>query len=192
MDNPQKLEPNKFYHIYNRGNNRENIFLEDRNYSYFLRLWESHTKSIADTYAYCLLKNHFHALIKTKDDDKAEPSKQFSNLFNSYAKSVNRAYSRTGSLFERPFGRNEIDSESYLAQAVLYIHLNPQRHGFARTFKAYPHSSYDILLSDQQTFLRREEVFEWFGSRKHFIQAHETESAGNDSNRLLEFDDELS
>lgn len=190
MGNPQKLEPDKFYHVFSRGNNRENIFFEDRNYSYFLSLWQNYTREIADTYAYCLLKNHFHALIKTKPGDKAEPSRQFSNLFNSYAKSVNAAYARTGSLFHRPFGRNEVDSESYLVQVVLYIHFNPQKHMFVSSCTAYPHSSYNVLVSDRQTFLKRDDVFQWFGSRARFIQVHEMYSAESDLNQLADFDDE--
>jgi hypothetical protein len=50
-----------FYHIYNRGNNRENVFIQERNYAYFMELWWKHISQIAETYAYCLLRNHFHA-----------------------------------------------------------------------------------------------------------------------------------
>jgi len=49
------LEPNCYCHIYNRGNNRETIFREERNYTYFLKLWKKHVSPIADTYAYSLL-----------------------------------------------------------------------------------------------------------------------------------------
>jgi REP element-mobilizing transposase RayT len=59
-----------FYHIYNRGNNRENVFFQDRNYAYFLELWWKHISPIAETWAYCLLRNHFHAVvyIRNKED----------------------------------------------------------------------------------------------------------------------------
>ena len=59
-----------FYHIYNRGNNHENMFLRERNYAYFLELWWKHTSPIAETWAYCLLRNHFHSVvyIKNKED----------------------------------------------------------------------------------------------------------------------------
>jgi REP element-mobilizing transposase RayT len=55
-----------FYHIFNRGNNRENLFPQERNYNYFLELWWKHTSQIAETHAYCLLKNHFHATVFIK------------------------------------------------------------------------------------------------------------------------------
>jgi len=56
-----------FYHIYNRGDNRENIFFQERNYACFLNLWWKHTCPIAETWAYCLLRNHFHAVVRTRN-----------------------------------------------------------------------------------------------------------------------------
>ena len=61
----EPLQYNKFYHIYNRGNNGENIFIEDRNYAFFLSLIQKYILPISEVHAYCLLKNHFHLLIKT-------------------------------------------------------------------------------------------------------------------------------
>jgi len=59
-----------FYHIYNRWNNHENIFIQEWNYTYFMELWWKHLNPIADTWAYCLLRNHFHATvyIRNKED----------------------------------------------------------------------------------------------------------------------------
>jgi putative transposase len=61
------LVPGNFYHIYNRGNNRENIFVQERNYAYFMDLWWKHISLIAETWAYCLLRNHFHAAVYLKE-----------------------------------------------------------------------------------------------------------------------------
>ena len=55
------------YHIFNQGNNRENIFLEEKNYEYFLRKYREFILPIASTYAYCLLPNHFHIIVKFKN-----------------------------------------------------------------------------------------------------------------------------
>jgi REP element-mobilizing transposase RayT len=60
--------PGGYYHVYNRGNNRENIFRDPRSYSHFLRLYAKYIKPMADTYAYCLMRNHFHILIQIKED----------------------------------------------------------------------------------------------------------------------------
>lgn len=57
-----------FYHIYNRGNNKENIFAQERNYAYFMDLWWKHISPIAETWSYCLLRNHFHASVWIKEN----------------------------------------------------------------------------------------------------------------------------
>ncbi len=182
MSNPIPLEPGKYYHIYNRGNNPENIFNEERNYAYFLKLYAFHIGPIADTYAYCLLRNHFHLLARIKDakdltglEDLSGlgPSPAFSNFFNAYAKAFNKAYHRTGALFQRSFGRIEVTSEAHLFRLVTYIHQNSQRHGFVADFREWAYSSYHTLLSHKPTHLKREDVLEWFGSRDSLVGVHE-------------------
>jgi putative transposase len=178
------LEPGNYYHIYNRGNNKEDIFLEDRNYEHFLNLYQKHVTPAVETFAYCLLKNHFHLLIRVKEPDETcevletsqvprRVSYQFSNLFNAYAKAFNKAYGRTGSLFQERFRRKVITSESHLYQTIRYIHVNPQRHGFIRDFREYPFSSYVVLVSDRETFLGRGSVLQWFGDREAFKAFHQ-------------------
>ncbi|MCF6359136.1 MAG: transposase [Cyclobacteriaceae bacterium] len=68
MYNAQKMDVNTYYHIYNRANGNENLFRSDENYEYFLKKWGEYISDIADTYAYCLMPNHFHFLIKTKTE----------------------------------------------------------------------------------------------------------------------------
>lgn len=172
-----KYEPirsDQFYHIYNRGNNGENIFIEEKNYSYFLHLMKKYVLPIADIYVYCLLKNHFHLLLKTKlIKEENKISQGISNLFNSYAKAINKTYDRTGSLFQTRFSRKRITNENYLRSLVLYIHLNPIHHGFTTDHHAYPHSSYKALISSKQTELRRAEIISLFDDRDNFIYCHE-------------------
>jgi putative transposase len=176
MSHRPRLSPEAFYHIYNRGNNRENLFREQRNYDFFLERYRRHVSPIADMYAYCLMRNHFHFLIRIKPDaewpDARTPERRFANFFNSYAKGYNKAYQRTGSLFQERFHRKEIQSQQQLETVLRYIHTNPKKHGVMDQFWNYPYSSYHLLLSDQPTALRREEVFSWFGSREGFIEAH--------------------
>ena len=81
----QPLRNSAYYHIYTRGNNRADLFREERNYRYFLSLYHRHIAPVAETYAYCLLRNHFHLLIRTRDSTPKTPSQAFSNLFNAYA-----------------------------------------------------------------------------------------------------------
>jgi REP element-mobilizing transposase RayT len=205
-----------FYHIYNRGINGEDIFKEERNYAFFLQKYARYIQPVAETYAYCLLKNHFHILIKTRTAEEvmrnmrsisdagenrnvgAVPnladvlnpsdvpnladvtettavkhiSNQFAKLFNSYAQAINKAYHRTGGLFENVFRRIPVTDAHYFVQLVYYIHANPQRHGFVSDFKDYPHSSYHTHLSNLQTKMNRNELLHWFGSSADFEQYH--------------------
>ena len=182
MSNPIPLQYGKYYHVYNRGNNRENIFVEERNYRYFLQLYAKHVAPVADTYAYCLLRNHFHFLLHIKDltgladlSGLKKPSQYLSNLFNAYTKAFNKAYNRTGALFQRPFGRVEITSDAHFMWLVIYIHQNPQKHGFVDDFRTWPYSSYHTLLSTKLTRLKRDDVLTWFGGVEAFGISHQQE-----------------
>jgi len=66
----EPLQFGQYYHIYNRGNNRENLFVQKRNYPYFLRLYAKHILPAAETFAYCLMPNHFHFLIRTRTEEE--------------------------------------------------------------------------------------------------------------------------
>ena len=170
------LAPETFYHIHNRGNNRENLFREPRNYASFLDRYVKHVSPVADTFAYCLMPNHFHILLRIKPEeewpDAKSPSRRLANLFSGYAKAVNVAYDRTGSLFQKPFGRVPITSPEQLEHVVCYIHRNPQHHGFVTDFRHYPHSSYHAFFRRSSSRLCREEVIGWFGSLDEFEFAH--------------------
>jgi REP element-mobilizing transposase RayT len=175
MSNPIPLRHDAVYHIYNRGNNGEDLFVEERNYHYFLQLYIQYVHPAVETYAYCLLRNHFHLLIRVKSEDEAPkaPSRYFANWFNAYAKAINKAYGRSGALFERPFQRIEVTDEPYFAQLVTYIHLNPVRHGFVDDPAEWPFSSYQALRTAKPSRLRRDVVLDWFGGREGFVSAHE-------------------
>ena len=66
------FEPGVVYHVFNRGNNKEDIFKEEKNYMYFLSLLQKYVMPVAEVYAYCLMKNHFHLVVRIKDADLLE------------------------------------------------------------------------------------------------------------------------
>ncbi len=184
---PEPLHPGEYYHVYNRGNNGEPIFLDERNPSYFLSLYAKYVEPVAETYAYCLMPNHFHLLVRIRDFAESctpeaegtgrpqaapDPSRAFSDLFSTYAKAINREYGRTGSLFEKPFRRKLVDSDSYFVSLAVYIHRNPQKHGSVADFRRWPLSSYRSILSTGPTRLERAAVLEWFGGREQFVAVH--------------------
>lgn len=188
MEQKVALLHGHYYHIYNRGNNGIDVFLEPENYYHFLRLYTKYIEPIADTYAWCLLKNHFHILIRIKDASEinesdltystiekpkvVEPYRQFSHLFNAYTQAINKRYHRTGSLFEKNFERKLVTNEKYFQKLIFYIHNNPVHHGFVKQMNLYPWSSYDSVVSEKPTLLKREEVIYLFGSKEDFIDYH--------------------
>ncbi|SDD17599.1 transposase [Niabella drilacis] len=175
MDNRdiyQPLSPGVYYHIYNRGNNKENIFREPDNFAYFLLLWERYLARDIDLFCYCLLPNHFHFLVRIKEFSPAgnKLAKKFSNMFNAYAKAFNKKYGRTGSLFQKRFRRKKITDHSYYTTIIGYILTNPVRHHLSVTSGSYPYSAYNSLLSEEPTLLLRNELLDWFGSREALIR----------------------
>ena len=77
------LEKDYFYHIYNRGINSENIFLSDENKTYFLKLFSKYLSEKINVYAYCLMDNHFHLVVKIDEDEKIV-TQSLSNLFKCF------------------------------------------------------------------------------------------------------------
>jgi putative transposase len=194
MPSPPRLQMGVYYHIFNRGTNGESIFREEPNYYFFMQRYAKYIEPVAYTYAYCLLRNHFHFLVRIKTEEEQargtlDPSQQFSNLFNSYAKAFNKTFNRTGSLFEHPFGRIEVDSDAYFLQLIAYIHQNPQKHDFVEDFRDWPFSSYHALLSTRRTRLQRDDVLDWFGGLEGFLAYHQTTVDANQTAAWLLEDD---
>ncbi len=67
------LEHSKYYHIYNRGINSCTLFRKYENYEYFLKLYADYINPIAETFAWCLMQNHFHFIIRIKTSKKTHP-----------------------------------------------------------------------------------------------------------------------
>ncbi|WP_417197055.1 transposase [Bizionia sp.] len=172
----QPFEAEHFFHLYNRGNNDENIFLEQENYSYFLVLMKKYLLSVADVYSYCLLPNHFHIIIKFKEESQQEVGKNnskislhqpISNMMNAYTKAINKRYNRRGSLFQEHLKRIKITEENYLRNLIIYVNTNSTHHQI-EDYRTYKHSSYDALISDQETSIKRDEVIELFSDVNNF------------------------
>jgi putative transposase len=185
MHKIENLESGKYYHIYNRGINSENLFKENRNHEYFLMLYNKHIDPIAETLAWCLLKNHFHLLVRIKTFEEIlksqnefeikkiiPPHQSFGNLFNAYTKAINKGYNRHGALFERPFKRKLIDNGAYLRSVIKYIHFNPVNHGFCEHPIEYPWSSYLTCISDKPTKLKREKAISLFKNIDNLKTSH--------------------
>jgi REP element-mobilizing transposase RayT len=166
------LYKDKLYHFYNRENGKEQIFFKEENYLYFLKQYEKYLADSIDTFAYCLLPNHFHLLGRIKLDEPEIISEKFRKFFISYSMSINVQEKRKGNLFQRGFKRKLIENEKYFYAAVYYIHANPVHHGLIKDLTQYKFSSYNILCGNNNTILCRDELMEWFGGKEKFISYH--------------------
>lgn len=179
------METGQTYHIYNHANGSENIFREEENYRYFMQQYLKHLADVADTFAYCLLPNHFHFLLRVKDikELKKNPtfekldsldainkkiSKSFANLFISYSMAFNKKYNRMGSVFMKNFKRKPIESLEQWQETFLYIHLNPIKHGFTTNLDDWKWSSWHAYTNPQrESKLNRTETWVYFDDLAH-------------------------
>lgn len=116
--------PDSYYHIYNRGHNKQPIFLNYKDYMrYFLRLKEYLTKYSMSLIAYCLMPNHIHLLLKQEKDTTID--KFIHRLHTAYTMYFNKKYNRFGAAFQGRFKAIKIESDEYLLHLSRYIHLNP-------------------------------------------------------------------
>jgi len=189
MTNTDILEPEHFYHCYNRANGKQDLFIEPENYVFFLRKFNKYISPIADFYCYCLMPNHYHFLIRIKDTTALRKffaqkvsfefenwptllSRQFSNFGNAYAKSFNKVTGRNGSLFSRPFRRKRIQDIDHLRKIVHYIHYNPIEAGLSEKPEDYPYSSYHEICENKSDTVEAKTVIDWFGDLENFKYVH--------------------
>lgn len=153
--NPRFAFQNAFYHVFNRGINKQDIFQSDEDYEFFLRkiyaLKEKYDHSI---YAICLMPNHFHISVQTR---KIPISKIMSSLTTSYSMYFNRKYEHLGPVFQNRFKSILIESDSYFLELSRYIYLNPVKAGLVKDPLMYKYTTLrEALNKEPQRFLDRD------------------------------------
>ena len=134
----------ELYHIYNRGNNADKIFLHDRNYLFFENKIEKELLPYCDVLAYCLMPNHYHLLVEVKDVEMMKAmhplSRKIGTLQSSYSQAINKQDGRVGSLFQQRAKSKNV--EDYGLICFHYIHQNPVRAKLVLKMSDWKHSSY--------------------------------------------------
>jgi putative transposase len=180
---------NYFYHIYNRGVEKRTIFEDKQDYQVFidiLRYYLIPNQEIpeffsrkpkvkishaVDLLAYCLMPNHFHLLVKQKEDNGI--SDLMHALGITYSMYFNKKYQRVGSLFQGRFKAKMVDKENYLLFLSKYIHLNPQEL-YSKSLKDYPYSSYSAYLTGKQKdFIKNDLILNYFSSNKQKTNSYQ-------------------
>ena len=142
--------PDCYYHIYNRGNNRQTIFFETDNYLYFLRGIKKYLLPVVDMIAYCLMPTHYHLMVRVKDLGQqtsevfktSEVSAAMQKLSISYTKAINKRFERVGSLFQGAFQGKPITNSRHLLHLCRYIHANPVKDELVADPADWPYSNY--------------------------------------------------
>ncbi len=166
--------PDAFYHVLSRGNERKEIFRDEKDYLRFLdRLGKMVERFKLEVHAYVLMKNHFHLLVHTKE---ANLSRAMQWLSVSYSVWFNRRHQRSGHLFQGRFKSFLIEDDRYLTAMCLYIHGNPLRSGIVKRLSDYRWSSYQAYADkkDEVSWLTTELVLGMYGgSRRKFLKAQQ-------------------
>lgn len=141
MSRPPRIQfQGAYYHIYNRGVDKQNIFRCDEDRRLFLSLLsETVPRFNVHLYAYCLMDNHYHLFLQTSLPNL---SKVLWNLSHQYVQFFNRRHDRVGPLFQSRFKSNIVDVDAYAVTLLRYIHLNPLDAGLAEKPEDFLWSSY--------------------------------------------------
>lgn len=138
---PRFVIPGQPQHVIQRGNNRQEIFCADADYSFYLeKLQAAAEKHHCDIHAYVLMTNHVHLLVTPQAEESISHMMQMLGRY--YVQYYNYCYQRTGTLWEGRYKATLIQSEQYLLTCMRYIELNPVRAGMVDHPADYPWSSY--------------------------------------------------
>jgi REP element-mobilizing transposase RayT len=126
MARPLRIEyPGALYHITSRGNDKNLIFLDDKDRDVFLDLLHSiNTRYHFILHAYCLMDNHYHLLIETPEGNLSYGMRQLNGV---YTQMFNKKYKRVGHIFQGRYKAVLVDKDNYLLEVARYIVLNPVR-----------------------------------------------------------------
>jgi putative transposase len=167
-----------YYHLYNRGVNREKIFFSKENFLYCIRLFKKYSHSIPVTIiAYCLMPNHYHLLLR--QDGEISLSKYVNIIFNAYVQAVNQQIGRKGTLFAGRFKHIHVDRQEYLLHLARYIHLNPVKAGLVSSAEDWPYSNYSDWIGIRKgTLVDKQFIESYFANGneyRDFVMDHQIE-----------------
>ena len=145
----RKQSESGIYHIMLRGIDRQQIFEDDSDNIEFLNILQKYRRDCGFAlYAYCLMGNHIHLLLKPQADSLETIFKKIGGRYVYY---YNVKYQRAGHLFQDRFKSEPVENDAYFLTVLRYIHQNPVRAEYCKAPEAYPYSSYNALLSDSDT-----------------------------------------
>lgn len=185
MPRPLRIEyPGAYYHVMNRGTGRKAIYAHDEHRLIFLELLrEINTMYQVETHAYCLMGNHYHVLLRTR---QANLSRAMRHLNGVYTQRYNRTEKKDGPLYRGRYKAILIDADSYLLNVSRYIHRNPVEAGMTKKGEDYPWSSYQAFIghANAPQWLILKTTLDMIGQRKRQKRYQAFVEAGIDQETL--------
>lgn len=162
------------YHIMLRGINRQTIFHDNADRSFFLTVLKKYKETSGfRIHAFCLMPNHIHLLMETEE----EPLETiFKRVGVSYAGWYNKKYERVGHLFQDRFRSENVETTQYYMTVLRYILQNPTKAGMEERPGTYRWSSYLAYEKGKGSLTDTEYALEVFGSRESLIGFVQTPS----------------
>ncbi len=147
MSRPLRLEfPDALYHLTARGDRREDIYEDDTDRRAFLEVFTTVLEQFNwACYAYCLMSNHYHLLVRTPDANLSKGMRQLNGI---YTQAYNRRHNKTGHLFQGRYQSVLVDEDSYLLELSRYIVLNPVKAGMVKRVGQWQWSSYQATVGE--------------------------------------------
>ena len=178
----------QYFHIYNHAINDELLFREDEDYIYFLEKFKLKLKKYpTSVFAYCLMPNHFHFLLR--QDSNKPIYKIFNDLNNSYVPHYNFKYNRKGRLYRSTLKHINIKKDNYLIYLCQYIHYNPVKAGLVKKISRWKYSNYLEWIGFRNSLLFNNEILtKYYNNSKEYIkqiEEHEKYMKNKDFNNLI-------
>ena len=168
MNSPRYFLEGTYHHLYNRGANKAKIFFDKNDCYYFLkRLKEYKQKYSIEILCYCLLVNHFHLFVRQTTSEKSIGN-FIGDLTNSYTKTINKKYKRTGVLFGDKTKNKIVYDETTFPVLTKYILLNPVRANLVTKFEDWEFSSANELLNYNENSITDNTILKYFRSVQDF------------------------
>jgi REP element-mobilizing transposase RayT len=160
--------PGNYYHVYNRGANKADIFLNDRDYVYLLKQIKKLAREFDITIiAYCLMSNHYHFLLR--QDGEKQISDFMQAVFFKYSLHFNTSHNHSGTIFEGPFQAILVERNEYLLHLCRYIHRNPLEAAIVVKPEQWDYSNYaEFIGARNGTLVDSEFVKINFGSPENY------------------------
>ena len=166
----RRLSESGIYHIVFRGINHQNIFEEEQDFEYLLEIMRSLKQETGfEIYAYCLMTNHVHLLLKEKQP--GDISTIIKRMLIKYVMKYNRKYQRSGALIGSRYKSKAVEMDEYFVPLMIYIHQNPLRAGMVRELEQYKYSSYCEYIGEAK-LVDVQLAYEMMG-KAEWIKAHE-------------------